>query len=151
MNNRVEGGATTVHISHKKMRGHQGLEVNEEMRRSVDQLLSESGSMVCYTTSKGGNDRGGRVWLRPSDFLPLIPWNECMLPQGWAGPPYNTEHNQRAGLENFLFTPPLTLTFSTPLSSSLPVMHNHKHVSSNTCTHSLLTYMYVYSMLWLSW
>lgn len=141
MNSRVESMVTTAHISHKKMR-------TAGMRSVEHQLLSDSGSLVCNTTLKGGDDRGGRVWLRLGDFLPLIPWNECILPQGWAGPPYNTEHNQRAGLENFLFTPPLTLTFSLLPSSSLSVMHNHKHVSNNTCAHGIQTYIYAYSLLW---
>lgn len=74
---------------------------NEEMMTSVERrLLSESGSVVCFTTSEGGGENG---YKEAGDFLPLVPWNERTVPQGWAGPLYNTEGQ---GLENFLFLHP---------------------------------------------
>lgn len=88
---------------------------DEETMRSVEhQLLSDSESVVCCATSEVG------VWRRPADFLPLGPLgvHECVVPPDWAGPPL--QHNQRAGLQSFLFLlPPPSSLSSLSLSASL--------------------------------
>lgn len=84
------------------------------MRSVEHQLLSDSESVVCCATSEVG------VWRRPADFLPLGPLgvHECVVPPDWAGPPL--QHNQRAGLQSFLFLlPPPSSLSSLSLSASL--------------------------------
>lgn len=105
---------------------------NEEMMTSVERrLLSESGSVVCFTTSEGGGEKG---YKEAGDFLPLVPWNERTVPQGWAGPP----QSEGQGLENFLFLhPPHSHSHHPSFFHLLPM---HKHVSTNTCTYDALTY-----------
>lgn len=114
-----------------------GVGQNEEMMRRVEHLLTSCYlTLVLWYAIHHQREGGGKMIevgvrrLRLDGFLPLVPWSECMLPQGWAGPSYNTEHNQRAGPENFL-SPSLSL--STSLSSSSPSRapsqtREHQHV-----------------------
>lgn len=80
---------------------------NEEMMTSVERrLLSDSvRSVVCFTTSGGGGEKG---YKEAGDFLPLVPWNERTVPQGWAGPLYNTIRG--AGVGEFPLPPPSSLS-----------------------------------------
>lgn len=100
---------------------------NEEMMTSVERrLLSESGSVVCFTTSEGGGEKG---YKEAGDFLPLVPWNERTVPQGWAGPLYNTIRG--AGVGEFPFPPPSSLSLSPSFLFSFAShaqTREHQHV-----------------------
>lgn len=126
------GGATTAHINHWEDERTAGMELdqNEEMMTSVERrLLSDSGSVVCFTTSEGGGEKG---YKEAGDFLPLVPWNERTVPQGWAGPLYNTIRGAGAG--EFPLPPPSSLSLS-PSFLFFHFLPMHKHVSTNTCTY----------------
>lgn len=123
------GGATTAHINHWEDERTAGMEVdqNEEMMTSVERrLLSESGSVVCFTTSEGGGEKG---YKEAGDFLPLVPWNERTVPQGWAGPLYNTIRG--AGVGEFPLPPPSSLSLSPSFLFSFAShaqTREHQHV-----------------------
>ena len=119
MSNRVEAATICSHQSVSKWEdsGEGWWGDDEEMMRSVEhQLLSDSESVVCCATSEVG------VWRRLADFLPLGPLgvHECVVPPGWAGPPYNTIRGQGWRVSSSSSPPPLlsflTLTLCIPLS-----------------------------------
>lgn len=107
---------------------------NEEMMTSVERrLLSESGSVVCFTTSEGGGEKG--IKRRVISF----PWSLGMSVQSHrAGLDPFTTQSEGQGLENFLFLhPPHSHSLHPSFFHLLPM---HKHVSTNTCTYDALTY-----------